>query len=129
MLKRLNPEQAPEPFSRYAQAVAVPEQFQWLYISGQVGCGRDHKPASGFEAQARLALRNLVTVLEGSGFAIGDLVKLTVFLTSAQDVALWRKIRDEAIRGIEPASTLVVVQALASPDWLIEVEGVAAKAA
>ena len=57
---------------------------------------------------------------------IPNLVKLTVFITSAQDVALFRDIRDQMLEGHLCASTLLVVSALASPDRTVEIEAVAA---
>jgi enamine deaminase RidA (YjgF/YER057c/UK114 family) len=44
------------------------------------------------------------------------------------DVATARAVREEVLGGHRPASTLAYVQGLASPDWLIEVDFVAAKA-
>lgn len=129
MLERLNPPTAPQPFSRYSQAVAAPADSRWLYISGQVGCDRDRNVAEGFEAQAELAWGNLVAVLTAGGFRVEDLVKVTVLLTRPEDVPASRVARDRALGGAEPASTLMIVSGLASPKMLIEVEGVAARPA
>lgn len=61
--------------------------------------------------------------------SVQDLVKVNVILTRAGDVAASRGIRDRMLQGAQPASTLIVVAGLAAPDWLIEVEGIAARAA
>jgi enamine deaminase RidA (YjgF/YER057c/UK114 family) len=129
MLSYLNPTTAPAPFSRYSQAVLAPENCRWLYISGQVGCDLEQKIASGFEAQAELAWVNLIAVLTAGGMSVHDLVKVTVLLTRPQDVAANRTIRDRALLGAQPASTLMIVAGLAHPDLLIEVEAIAAKPA
>lgn len=129
MLQRLNPPTAPAPFSRYAQAVLAPEGYRWLHISGQVGCDRDGNIAQGFERQAELAWENLIGILKGAGFAIRDLVKVTVLLTDPKDVPASRAIRDRMLGGLEVASTLMVVAGLASPALLFEVEGIAAQPA
>jgi 2-iminobutanoate/2-iminopropanoate deaminase len=128
MLQFMNPPTAPAPFSRYSQAVAAPEGYRWLHISGQVGCGLDHKIAAGFEAQAALAWSNLIAILEAGGMTVQDLVKVTVFLTRQSDVPASRVARDHALKGAAPASTLLVISGLAHPDMLIEVEGIAARA-
>lgn len=128
MLTPLNPLTAPAPFSRYSQAVLAPENCRWLYISGQVGCDLERNIAEGFEAQAELAWANLVAVLTAGGMSVQDLVKVTILLTRASDVAASRVIRDHALLGAEPASTLMIVAGLAHPDLLIEVEAIAAKA-
>ncbi|WP_374376384.1 RidA family protein [Dongia sp.] len=129
MLNFLNPPSAPPPFSRYSQMVSAPAGFRWLHVSGQVGCDRHHKTAAGFEAQAERAWGNLIACLEADGMSVKDLVKVNVILTRATDVPASRLVRDRMLDGAQPASTLIVVSSLASPDWLIEVEGIAAKAA
>lgn len=129
MLNFLNPPSAPAPFSRYSQMVSAPANYRWLHVSGQVGCDRQHKTAQGFDAQAELAWRNLVACLEADGMSVHDLVKVNVILTRASDVPASRIARDRVLAGAQPASTLIVVSSLASAEWLIEVEGIAAKAA
>jgi 2-iminobutanoate/2-iminopropanoate deaminase len=129
MLQRLNPASVSAPFSRYSHAVIAPQGYRWLYISGQVGCDRDRKIAQGFEAQAELAFGNLIACIRAADFDVEDLVKVTVLLTRGSDIAAYRQIRDRMLGAVEPASTLMIVAGLASPDWLIEVEGVAARPA
>ena len=129
MLQRLNPASVSAPFSRYSHAVVAPQGYRWLYISGQVGCDRDGKVAEGFERQAELAFGNLIACVEASGFEKQDLVKITVLLTRASDVAAYRQTRDRVLGQVAPASTVMIVSGLAAPDLLVEVEGVAARAA
>ena len=129
MLQRLNPASAPAPFSRYSHAVIAPQDYRWLYVSGQVGCDRDRRIAEGFEAQAELAWTNLIAIINAAGFEVADLVKVTLLLTRASDIPASRLIRDRMLGPVEPASTLMVVAGLAAPDLLFEVEGVAARAA
>jgi len=57
-----------------------------------------------------------------------DLVKITVFLTDARHIADYRAARARLLGdAVRPASTLLIVAGLASPDMLIEVEAWAAK--
>jgi 2-iminobutanoate/2-iminopropanoate deaminase len=128
MLQFMNPEQAPPPFSFYSQMVTAPANYRWLHISGQVGCDREQRIGQGFEAQAELAWNNVLACLRAGGMDNGDLVKVNVILTRASDVAASRIMRDRMLAGARPASTLIVVSALAHPDLLIEVEAIAAKA-
>lgn len=128
MIRLFNPPEIVKPFSLYSQAALVEGPARWLHIAGQVGAGPDGKMEQGFEAQARRGWANLLAVLKGAGMAPGDLVKVNIFITRAGDVAASRQIRDEALAGAAPASTLLVVAALALPDILFEVDAVAAKA-
>jgi enamine deaminase RidA (YjgF/YER057c/UK114 family) len=58
---------------------------------------------------------------------MADVVKTTTYLVNADHVADFREARDRVIGDARPASTLVVIDALASPDWLVEIELVAAR--
>jgi 2-iminobutanoate/2-iminopropanoate deaminase len=129
MLRRISPPTVVRPLSRYAQAVAVPAAFRWLYISGQIGMTPDGTLVAGFEAQARQAWAGVVALLEADGMTIDDLVKVTIYLANAGDLAASRAARDAALGDAEPASTLVIVAGLARPELLIEIEAVAARSA
>ncbi|HEY1385065.1 MAG TPA: RidA family protein [Dongiaceae bacterium] len=129
MLQRLNPASVSAPFSRYSHAVAAPQGYRWLYISGQVGADRDRRVAQGFEAQAELAWKNLVACITAAGFALQDLVKVTVLLTRASDITASRQVRDRILGAVEPASTMMIVAGLATPELLVEVDGICARPA
>lgn len=123
----INPSEICRPFSRYSQGALVEGAARWLHVSGQVGAGPDGRLEEGFEAQAKRAWGNLLAVLRAAGMGTGDLVKVSYFLTRAEDVVASREIRDGMLEGAEPAATLLVVAALAHPDMLIEVEAIAAR--
>lgn len=126
MLKLINPSDIAPPASRYSQGVSAPQSARWLHVSGQVGVAPDGRLADGFAAQMERALLNLLAVLAADGMAVGNLVKITVFITRTDDVAAYREIRDRLLGGHAPAATLLVVAGLAHPDYLVEIEGMAA---
>lgn len=128
MHKTHDPEAVSPPFSRYSHGVEAAPGLRWLYVSGQVGADKTGKTVGGFEAQARQAFANLKAVLAEAGMGPADVVKLTTFITDRAHLAAYRQARDEAFGDTRVASTLLIVSGLASPDWLIEVEAVAAKA-
>lgn len=99
---------------------------RWLHLSGQVGVAPDGTLAEGAEAQHAQVWRNVLALLEAAGMGPRNLVKITAYVTSAEQVATFRQVRDRLLGGAEPASTLLVVAALANPDWLVEIEAVAA---
>ncbi len=129
MLAKHNPNTIAAAFSSYSLGVEAPAQARWLHVSGQVGVAPDGALAEGPEAQMETAFRNLLAILNSAGMGPHDLVKITVFLTRSEDVGLYRKVRDRMLAGATPASTLLVVAALADPGWLVEIEAVAAAAA
>jgi len=128
MLTAHNPAAAAAAFSRYSLGVEVPPQARWLFVSGQVGVDPEGRLAEGAKAQMRRCWQNIFAILAEAGMGAGDLVRINAYLTRAEDVALYRDVRDEMLDGAAPASTLVVVQALAQPGWLVEIEAVAAAA-
>ncbi len=126
MLRKHNPGAIAAAFSSYSLAVEAPAQARWLYVSGQVGVAPDGGFANGPEAQMEAAWRNVLAILDSAGMGPGDLVKVNAYLTRAEDTGLYREVRNRMLAGAEPASTLIVITALAHPDWLVEIEAVAA---
>ncbi len=125
MIQTLNPTTIAAPFGPYSQGIIAPAAGRWLHIAGQVGVGPDGALAEGFEAQARTAWSNLIAVLVAAGMTAADLVKVTTYLIDPADVPRLGPVRGHFLGDARPASTLVVVRALARPDWSIEVEATA----
>jgi enamine deaminase RidA (YjgF/YER057c/UK114 family) len=113
------------PLGLYSHAIAAPGSGTWLHVSGQVGVLPDGSLATGFEAQAHAAWRNLVAVLAEAGMGVEHLVKLTTYLVDPAHLPLLNPVRSGYLQSARPASTLVVARALARPEWLFEVEAVA----
>jgi enamine deaminase RidA (YjgF/YER057c/UK114 family) len=128
MVRLFSPPDICKPFSRYSHGALVDGPARWLHISGQVGAKPDGTIEEGFEAQAKRSYANAIAILGAADMDITDIVKTNIFLTRATDVMAGRPIREEALKGHQAASTLLIVSALARPDLLIEVELIAAKA-
>lgn len=126
MLKHHNPPTVAPPFSSYSHGVEGSASARWLHISGQIGVKPDGTLADGVEGQLEQAWRNIFAILEAAGMTKRDLVKTTVFLTVHGDTAQARRVRDRMLDGATPASTLIFVAGLARPDFLIEIEAIAA---
>lgn len=123
-----NPSTVAKPASRYSHNAIVPAGARWLHVSGQVGAAPDGTVAADFAGQADQVMRNLTACLVDAGMGWGDVVKLNAFLCRQSDVPAWRELRVKHMGHAAPASTLLVVAGLASPQYLIEVEVIAAKA-
>ncbi len=104
-----------------------------LYLAGQTGMGDDHSIVpGGLKAQAVQAFRNIKAVLELAGGGPEDLVQLTWHLvegaggrTFMEDAADVIAAKEAVMPGVRPASTGVRVQALLTPEILIEIQAVA----
>jgi len=126
MAQVITPTDVAAPFSRYAHGIVTEPGCRWLHVSGQVGIRPDGTMAMSGEAQLEQAFQNVFAVLRAAGMDKRHLVKLTVFLTRADEVRAYRTVRDRLLDGHIVASTLLVVAGLASPDFLVELEAVAA---
>ena len=120
-----NPPGVHPPQAHYSH---VARAGQTLYISGQLAMD-----ASGAvvgvgdaRAQARQCYANLTAILAHYGGQLGHLVKTTTYITHWAYRPLVAAARDELFPAPPyPANTLVVVQGLAEPQFLVEIEGIA----
>jgi len=116
-----------KPVANYKMGTRM-EGGRLLYISGQVAwdAGGNLVGKGDVRAQARQTFENLRQVLRAAGGDLKDLMKITTYITKIEDVPAVVEARREVFQGELPASTLIVVKSLFHPDFLIEVEGVAA---
>jgi enamine deaminase RidA (YjgF/YER057c/UK114 family) len=111
----------------YSDAIEVGPGARWLVTAGTVGIRPDGTLPETFEEQAAQAWENVLRALEGARMTTDDLVKVTQYLVRPGDLAAYAAVRSRYAPGVRPASTLVFVAALARPEWLIEIEVLAAK--
>ncbi len=126
-MKRHNPISVLKSYEAiYAHAVEVPAAARTLYVSGQVGVRGDDGPVDGgFEEQCRQAISNVEAVLASAGMTLKNIVKVTNFLTRREHLPLLRDVRTKHL-AVAPAVTVVIVAGLHDPNWLVEIEAVAA---
>ena len=127
MNKATNPPTVAAPIGAYTHSIEIPPHSRILYISGQVGLGPDGQLKEGVEAQTEQTCRNIIAILEAAGMGVQDLVKLNSYLVNPNDVGAFRAARVRVFGDAKPASTLAVIQALAAPQYLVEIEAVAAQ--
>ena len=98
-----------------------------LFISGQVALSPEGEIVGrgDMRAQAAQVFANLRAVLGAAGATFRDVIKLTILCTDSGGIPAIREARERALEGHQPASTLLVVAGLASPDYLVEIEAVA----
>lgn len=125
MHQRINPSTMAAPAGAYSHGASTQGPGTHLQVAGQIGMAPDGSVLESFDAQADQAWKNLVTVLEAAGMNVSHLVKVTTYLTDIRDLPRLNAIRSVYLGAARPASTLVVVAALANPDWCFEVEATA----
>lgn len=115
----------------YSQIVDVTAS-RIIFISGQTALDRDGNLVgkSDFAAQATQVFRNLASALAARGCDASNLVKMTVFLTDMNNLGCYREARNQFFASVTPpaapAVTLIEVSKLYGPDFLIEIEAIAA---
>jgi 2-iminobutanoate/2-iminopropanoate deaminase len=115
-----------KPAGIFSPGVKVPAG-QLIFVSGQVARNAVGETVGrgDIRAQTRQALENVKAVLEAAGATIDDIVKVTVFVTDVRHFAAIHEVRAEYFRQDYPASTLVEVKSLVSPELMIEIEAIA----
>jgi enamine deaminase RidA (YjgF/YER057c/UK114 family) len=129
-IRRLNPAELGTP-PGYSQIVDV-RASRIIFIAGQTSLNRDGELVgkNDFAAQAEQVFRNLSTALQAVGCTASNLVKLTVFLRDMGHLQTYREARDRFFATVAPSAapavTLIEVSKLYGPNFLIEIEAVAA---
>ncbi len=123
--EQLSPQGVHTPQANYSHVARVGDT---LYVSGQIPLDRDGNLVgrNDPEAQAEQCLRNVEAIVRHFGGGLADVVKITTYITNWNFRPLVSRPRDRMFSAPYPASTLVVVSGLASPEFLVEIEAIAA---
>src|SRR5215510_11149200 len=111
----------------FSNGIEVSGPQRTLYIAGQVAIDASGKIPGNIEAQCHLVWDKIEKLLQDAKMTLKDVVKTTVLLTSAADIDGFRKVRAQRLGDHAPASTLMVITALARPEFKVEVEAIASK--
>lgn len=129
-IEKLNPDTVRAPGGTYSHLALVPAGARIIVVAGQVGIGTDGA-AGTFDEQCAQAFANVGAALEAAGAGWADVIQTMTFLTRREDRERLREWRTTAYADLfpdwrYPPNTLLVVDALASDDLLIEVQAIAA---
>lgn len=127
MPRMLNPASIAAPLGAYTHGIEAAPGARVVHVSGQVGVGPDGRVAEGIEAQLACAWQNILAILAAADMTAADIVKVTTYLTRPEDFKVHPRIRAQFLGAARPTATAVCVVALAAPEFLCEIEAVAAR--
>ncbi len=125
-MRALSPSSIRPPLARYSHGIAVPPSHRLVFVAGQLGIGRDERIPVDSEAQADLCFANIAAILAEDAMTMANIVRLSVYVTGREHMEGYRRSRDQQFPGTPPTTTLIVVAGLVRPEFLIEIEAIAA---
>ena len=125
-MRALSPSSIRPPFARYSHGIAVPAGHRLVFTSGQLGIGADDTVPADCEAQADLCFANIAAILAEDGMTLANVIRINAWVTGREHLQGYMRSRDRQFPGTPPASTLMIVSGFARPEFLVEIEVVAA---
>ncbi len=107
---------------------AVVARGTMIFLRGQ--CPQNLDDAVNLDShdpveQTHKVMQNIKQLIEECGGSMEHLVKVVVYITDVRHREAVYRTMGEYIKGVHPVSTGLVVQALARPEWLVEIDGTA----
>ncbi len=109
----------------YIHALEVTGVTRQLFVSGTMGLDQAGQAPADLDSQLRLVWHNLRRILHDAGMTADNIVRVTSYLRDASFAQKNQEARLQALGNRVVPTTAIVVETL-SPDWLIEIEIVAA---
>jgi 2-iminobutanoate/2-iminopropanoate deaminase len=128
-VRALSPSTIRPPLARYSHGIAVPANHRLVITAGQLGIGLDESIPADSEGQANICFANISAILAEDGMTMADIVRLSVYVTAREHMDGYRRARDRYFPGTPPTTTLIMVAGLVRPEFVIEIEAIAAAVA
>ncbi len=126
MHKPLSPSSIHPPFAPYSPGIEVSSRSRFVFVSGQLGIDRDGVIPPDAAGQARVAFDNILAILAESGMGLKDIVKLSAYVTGREHMRGYMDVRNALFAEPYPASTLMIVGGFTRPEFVVEIEAIAA---
>jgi len=123
----VTPSSIAPPAANYSHAVVAVAAERLLHTAGVVPIAPGGAVPPELADQAAQIWDNLSAILEEAVMGVSDVVSITTYVVAGEDLGVVMAARDRVMAGHRPASTLVLVPALARPEWKLEIAMVAAR--
>jgi enamine deaminase RidA (YjgF/YER057c/UK114 family) len=116
-----------QPSGHFSQATMIEARGQLVFISGMTARRADGSIAGigDIEAQTRQVCENVKSAVEQAGGTMDDTCRVDVYVRNMEHFDQIHKVRREYFRQPAPASTMVEVCKMTSPEYLIEMSAIA----
>jgi reactive intermediate/imine deaminase len=116
-----------EPMGHFSQAIEVDAKGKLVFISGMTARRADGSIAAigDIEGQTRQVCENIKAAVEAAGGTMDDICRVDVYVRNIEHFEKIHKVRREYFKSPPPASTMVEVTKMVSPDYLIEINAIA----
>lgn len=127
MKQQITTDKLAVPNGHFSQATTVEASGKLVFISGMTARKRDGTIAGigDIEAQTRQVCENVKAAVEAAGGTLDDVVRVDVYVRNMEHFPIIHKVRREYFNEPVPASTMVEVSKMTSPDYLIEITAIA----
>ena len=127
LVEYLVPETMPAPFAAYSHGVFVRSGADLLFSSGQLGLNPQGLVPESVEEQTKLCFLNIELLLREREMNLANVVRVNAYVTEREHVHGYMRVRDSMFKSRPPASTLMIVSGFTKPEFLVEVEVIAAR--
>ncbi len=115
------------PNGHFSQATAIEAKGKFVFISGMTARRLDGSIAGigDIEAQTKQVCENLKAAVASAGGRLADICRVDVYVRNIEDFDKIHEVRRQYFQSPLPASTMVEVSELVSPEYLIEINAIA----
>ena len=126
MPNALNPTTIHPPFAPYSHGMLVPAGQKLVFCSGQLGIGADQVIPADCGAQTRICFDNIAAILAEAGLDLSHIIRINAYVTGREHLPDYMAVRNGLFAAPYPASTLMIVSGFARPEFVVEIEAIAA---
>ena len=127
MKQQVTSDKIRQPSGHFSQATVIEARGKLVFISGMTSRRADGTIAGigDIEVQTRQVCENLKAAVEAAGGTMDDIVRVDVYVRNMEHFDQIHKVRRQYFKAPAPASTMVEICKMTSPDYLIEINAIA----